>query len=277
MLLRGVFIMTMDITVFITTGTGFLIATLIAYAAAVGDDDVHAEATLLKSDVRPDGFDIALETTNHIHQVASGDEHGNIHGDFEWVSPEGEHVAVKYVADENGYQPSSKHAAVKYMADENGYQPISDILIAALIAFAAADSDDAHAEVTNLKSDVRADGFDSVLDTSNHIHQAASGDEHGNIHGDFEWVSPEGQHVAVKYVADENGYQPSGDLIPQRKNIIKIKVSCNYFHFCKPRVTVTALKYSCNVQSSFKTSYYLFRARQCNININGNIGIGLVM
>ncbi|XP_037816003.1 larval cuticle protein 2-like [Lucilia sericata] len=88
------------------------------------------------------------------------------------------------------------------------------ILIAALIAFAAADSDDAHAEVTNMKSDVRADGFDSVLDTSNHIHQAASGDEHGNIHGDFEWVSPEGEHIKVSYVADENGYQPVGDVVP---------------------------------------------------------------
>ncbi|KAM7341854.1 larval cuticle protein 4-like [Cochliomyia hominivorax] len=85
----------------------FLITTLIAFAAAVTDEDVHAEATLLKSDVRADGFDSALETTNHIHQVASGDVHGNIHGDFEWISPEGEHVAVKYVADENGYQPSS--------------------------------------------------------------------------------------------------------------------------------------------------------------------------
>ncbi|XP_046810715.1 larval cuticle protein 4-like isoform X2 [Lucilia cuprina] len=85
----------------------FLLAALIACAAAGNPEDEHAEATLLKSDVRADGFDSALETTNHIHQVASGDEHGNIHGDFEWVSPEGEHVAVKYVADENGYQPSS--------------------------------------------------------------------------------------------------------------------------------------------------------------------------
>ncbi|KAM7341855.1 larval cuticle protein 2-like [Cochliomyia hominivorax] len=82
-----------------------ILAALVACAVAVNDDDVHAEATLLKSDVRPDGFDSALETTNHIHQVASGDVHGNIHGDISWISPEGEHVEIKYVADEHGYQP----------------------------------------------------------------------------------------------------------------------------------------------------------------------------
>ncbi|KAM7344116.1 larval cuticle protein 2-like, partial [Cochliomyia hominivorax] len=90
-------------------------------------------------------------------------------------------------------------------------------LIACLVAYvscAPVSDDDVHAEVTNLKSDVRADGFDSVLDTSNHIHEAASGDEHGNIHGDFEWISPEGEHIKVSYVADEHGYQPVGDVVP---------------------------------------------------------------
>ncbi|XP_065368327.1 larval cuticle protein 2-like [Calliphora vicina] len=92
------------------------------------------------------------------------------------------------------------------------------ILIAAFVAYVGAaaisSDDDVHAEVTNLKSDVRADGFETALDTSNHIHQAASGDEHGNIHGDFEWVSPEGEHIKVTYVADEHGYQPVGDVVP---------------------------------------------------------------
>lgn len=75
-------------------------------------------------------------------------------------------------------------------------------------------AEDAHAEVTLLKSEVRADGFDSALDISNHIHQVASGDVHGNIHGDFSWISPEGEHIEIKYVADENGYQPVGAVIP---------------------------------------------------------------
>lgn len=74
---------------------------------APSGDDVHAEVSLLKSDVRPDGFEVALETSNHISEKRSGDEHGNIHGSYEWISPEGEKVQVSYVADENGYQPSS--------------------------------------------------------------------------------------------------------------------------------------------------------------------------
>ncbi|KAH8277561.1 hypothetical protein KR018_001047, partial [Drosophila ironensis] len=75
-------------------------------------------------------------------------------------------------------------------------------------------SDDYHAEVVSRSDDVRADGFDASLQTTNNIQQAASGDVHGNIHGSFAWISPEGEHVDVKYVADENGYQPSGPWIP---------------------------------------------------------------
>uniref|UniRef100_A0A1B0GBG1 Uncharacterized protein n=1 Tax=Glossina morsitans morsitans TaxID=37546 RepID=A0A1B0GBG1_GLOMM len=89
-------------------------------------------------------------------------------------------------------------------------------VVAALLACVAAApvDEDVHAEVKELKSDVRADGFDFTLDTTNHIHEQASGDAHGNIHGDFEWVSPEGVHVKVAYVADEEGYHPSSDLLP---------------------------------------------------------------
>ncbi|RVE45629.1 hypothetical protein evm_009742 [Chilo suppressalis] len=32
--------------------------------------------------------------------------------------------------------------------------------------------------------------------------------------GSFSWTSPEGQVVAITYVADENGYQPQGSAIP---------------------------------------------------------------
>ncbi|XP_075167444.1 larval cuticle protein 4-like [Haematobia irritans] len=78
----------------------------------------------------------------------------------------------------------------------------------------SATSDDAHAEVTHYVSDVRPDGFDYTFDTTNAIHASASGDEHGDIKGDFSWISPEGEHVAVQYVADENGYQPSSDVLP---------------------------------------------------------------
>ncbi|KAH8410919.1 hypothetical protein KR222_008906 [Zaprionus bogoriensis] len=97
------------------------------------------------------------------------------------------------------------------------------LMICALVGLAAAavprhssaaSGDDVHAETLLRKDDVRPDGFETVLDTSNHITEKRVGDEHGNIHGDFEWISPEGEHVKVSYVADEYGYQPKSDLLP---------------------------------------------------------------
>ncbi|XP_065367012.1 larval cuticle protein 1-like [Calliphora vicina] len=75
-------------------------------------------------------------------------------------------------------------------------------------------SDDVHAEILSADSDVRADGFDYHLETTNAISAKASGDAYGNVHGDFQWISPEGEHIAVSYVADENGYQPNSAVLP---------------------------------------------------------------
>ena len=61
----------------------------------------------MSSKVDEHGYVYSFETTNGIKAAASGDEHGNVHGDFQWVDPHGEHIAVQYVADENGYQPNS--------------------------------------------------------------------------------------------------------------------------------------------------------------------------
>uniref|UniRef100_A0A1I8PSC3 Uncharacterized protein n=1 Tax=Stomoxys calcitrans TaxID=35570 RepID=A0A1I8PSC3_STOCA len=78
----------------------------------------------------------------------------------------------------------------------------------------SASSDDAHAQVNSFSSDVREDGFQYAFDTSNGIQAAASGAAQGDIKGDFSWISPEGEHISIQYVADENGYQPQGDLLP---------------------------------------------------------------
>ncbi|XP_013110547.2 larval cuticle protein 4-like [Stomoxys calcitrans] len=89
------------------------------------------------------------------------------------------------------------------------------IALFALLAFALADDGDYHAEVKSWKNDVRHDGFDYNLETSNHIRETASGDEHGNIHGSFEFLSPEGEHIKVSYVADEHGFHPESDVLPK--------------------------------------------------------------
>lgn len=89
-------------------------------------------------------------------------------------------------------------------------------MICALIGLAAAapDAEDVHAEAKTLLNDVRADGFETKLETSNHIGESRYGDAAGNIHGEYSWTSPEGAVVKISYVADEYGFQPSSDLLP---------------------------------------------------------------
>jgi len=33
--------------------------------------------------------------------------------------------------------------------------------------------------------------------------------------GEISWTSPEGQVITLRYIADENGYQPIGDHLPK--------------------------------------------------------------
>ncbi|XP_013110558.1 larval cuticle protein 4-like [Stomoxys calcitrans] len=84
------------------------------------------------------------------------------------------------------------------------------ILIVALIAGAVLAED---AEILKFNSDVNEHGFQYEYETSNHIHAQASGDEH-TVKGDFEWESPEGEHIKVNYVADDDGYHPQSDVLP---------------------------------------------------------------
>ncbi|XP_067627245.1 larval cuticle protein 2-like [Eurosta solidaginis] len=92
-------------------------------------------------------------------------------------------------------------------------------LILAFVAYVSAaavdsKSDDAHAEVKLQTANVRADGFETALETTNGIHAVRAGDVQGNIQGEFSWLSPEGKLIKVTYVANEQGYQPHGDLLP---------------------------------------------------------------
>ncbi|KAH8299838.1 hypothetical protein KR044_006720, partial [Drosophila immigrans] len=93
------------------------------------------------------------------------------------------------------------------------------LMICALVGLAAAhpaisSAEDVHADVVARSEDVRPDGFDSKLETTNGISDQRSGDVHGNIKGSFSYISPEGEHVQITYVADENGFQPSGAVLP---------------------------------------------------------------
>ncbi|XP_060651808.1 larval cuticle protein 1-like [Drosophila nasuta] len=88
------------------------------------------------------------------------------------------------------------------------------LMICAIVGLAAAFPEGTPDEVIHRSEDVRADGFESKLELTNGINERRSGDEHGNIKGSFNYTSPEGEHVLITYVADENGYQPSGAVLP---------------------------------------------------------------
>ncbi|KAH8299839.1 hypothetical protein KR044_006724, partial [Drosophila immigrans] len=91
------------------------------------------------------------------------------------------------------------------------------LLICTIVGLAAAfpgQSEDVNAEVISRSEDVRPDGFTAYLETTNGIKEERSGDEHGNIKGSFSFETPEQETVEITYVADENGYQPSGAALP---------------------------------------------------------------
>ncbi|KAH8299278.1 hypothetical protein KR044_000003, partial [Drosophila immigrans] len=83
------------------------------------------------------------------------------------------------------------------------------LFVCAAICLVAAD-----VEVDKRSEDVRPDGFNAQVSLTDGSARSESGDEHGNINGNFEWISPEGEHIRVEYVADENGYQPKSDVLP---------------------------------------------------------------
>lgn len=80
---------------------------MVAAVFAVGHDDISVVSR--SESVREDGFDFALQQSDGQVQHQSGSLSGDSlaqKGDFAWVSPEGENIALSYVADENGYQPA---------------------------------------------------------------------------------------------------------------------------------------------------------------------------
>ncbi|OWR46315.1 larval cuticle protein LCP-22-like [Danaus plexippus] len=94
--------------------------------------------------------------------------------------------------------------------------PVSSVRVAA---------DDRSAEVLKFGNEISENGFNYYFESNNGIAAQAQGVPRnfgGNppvvpdvIQGAFSWISPEGKVISISYTADENGYQPSGDAIPQ--------------------------------------------------------------
>ncbi|XP_063587532.1 cuticle protein AMP1A-like [Penaeus indicus] len=96
------------------------------------------------------------------------------------------------------------------------------IAVVAAVAFAAPQYDSSEEFVPILKDDrVQEDdgtfNFDFEAANGIRVSQAGSpdGDEDAVIKaGEYSYTAPDGTPVVVKYVADENGFQPQSDLLP---------------------------------------------------------------
>ncbi|XP_052897568.1 cuticle protein CP14.6-like [Anopheles moucheti] len=109
------------------------------------------------------------------------------------------------------------------------------VLMVAAVYAAPADSD-AQAQIVSQKSDVQPDGsFNYAFESANGIKVEDQGtiksikvpklDDTGRQIGEedvqvsvqtgsFQYTAPDGQIYTLKYIADENGFQPQADHLP---------------------------------------------------------------
>lgn len=75
---------------------------------------------------------------------------------------------------------------------------------------------EATAEIKSFGSDIHPDGsYQYAFETTNGISQQEQGVGGHQAQGASSYVSPEGIPIHLTYTADENGFHPQGDHIPQ--------------------------------------------------------------
>ncbi|CAG9560433.1 unnamed protein product [Danaus chrysippus] len=117
-------------------------------------------------------------------------------------------------------------APVQVVAPVPEPKPVVPVIPVSAVRVAA---DDRSAEVLKFGNEISENGFNYYFENNNGIAAQAQGVPRnfgGNppvvpdvIQGAFSWTSPEGKVISISYTADENGYQPSGDAIPQPPEI----------------------------------------------------------
>ncbi|CAH0627166.1 unnamed protein product [Chrysodeixis includens] len=103
--------------------------------------------------------------------------------------------------------------------------PVAVSPVAPIVPVVRAVADARNAQTLKYGNDVNPDGsYSYFFETDNGIAAQAQGTPRnfgGNppvvpdvAQGSFSWTAPDGTPVVISYVADENGYQPSGNAIP---------------------------------------------------------------
>ncbi|XP_063610602.1 uncharacterized protein LOC134784459, partial [Penaeus indicus] len=208
----------------------------VEFVPILRDDRVHEEDGTYKFD---------FEAGNGIRFSQSGSPDGDEDaviktGEYSYTAPDGTHIHVRFVADENGFQPQSDALPV---APEGGLLRSSRqfllftgnmnfvIIFACVAAVAIAapqysyvtpDSSEEVEFVPILRDDRvhEEDGtykFDFEAGNGIRFSQSGSpdGDEDAVIKtGEYSYTAPDGTHIHVRFVADENGFQPQSDALP---------------------------------------------------------------
>ncbi|XP_064541562.1 larval cuticle protein 65Ag1-like [Drosophila montana] len=99
----------------------FLIVFVALFAVALAaPGDSEAQVLRSDSDVGPESFNYAYETSNGISEQAAGqlknigseNEAIAVQGSYSFVADDGQTYTINYVADENGFQPQGAHLPV---------------------------------------------------------------------------------------------------------------------------------------------------------------------
>lgn len=91
----------------------------------------------------------------------------------------------------------------------------TQLVCSVLLAYVCADNIDKNAEIRSLKNEAAdAEGnYHYAYETSNGIQFQEAGNPNG-VRGTLNYISPEGEHIALTYTADEEGFHPAGDHLP---------------------------------------------------------------
>lgn len=99
----------------------------------------------------------------------------------------------------------------------------STLVFTVLVAIAvAAPAPNADTVLLKQESDVGIDGYSFAYEQSDGSARQETGKlvniapevDALRVRGTIEWVSPDGQKFVLRYIADENGYQPEADFLP---------------------------------------------------------------
>ncbi|XP_058054055.1 cuticle protein CP14.6-like [Anopheles bellator] len=98
----------------------FVVAAVVAVAAAQNPQDAQAQVLVSDSAVNPDGsYNYRYETSNGIQAQESGVGGQTAQGSYSYTGDDGVQYQVTYVADQNGFQPQGAHLPVEGPAPEH--------------------------------------------------------------------------------------------------------------------------------------------------------------